>query len=671
MRIENDCIAVSFDPKSGGIVSLYDKRLSREYVAAPDRAILFRCMVPEKNKQYLHTDAAGAECTQEGTRVRVRSACNGIRAEASFVLENDALAAQLRLENAGDVPIEETIFPWLGGLGPQAGASLVWPVFWERRTDDLFGKRLGGDHRAWNGLTQQKVARYPSHMASAWCEFGNEEGGLALEGRHTDFSILDFHVAKHLDKTRDPIERTLSLATSHPRRILPGGSWVSPPVRISLHEGDWRATADAHREWLDTWILKPDRPAKFAEAIGWHFFFMKHQDGLELNTYADLPDMASAALAAGCPYLMVFGWQTGGHDNNYFYRYVPNEEWGGAEALRAGIQAARMRGVEILPFFNGTLANIEMEEHKAFGHRWEAKTREGHPYYAGDWARHNYDVPTRNRSLLHHEIAPCREQRAYFLETVKRIVQDYGFGNTQLDQISEKMFVDYDETHIETTPDRVYVDGLAELLPGVRRLVREANPEGVMVSECLNDFTGQWCDSSWDWNILLPFPDPILYTLPWLMASHELDACEYGEANTAFAYKMHFDMKIDGGDSPITKYPRFAEHVKQLAALRRRAADYCVHGDFRAGNGMIVEGGADLLATLFHNRQTRKTGIVVAECANRETEVTVYPSFTYSGNPFADSNRAPIKSLDTKPPWSFTIAPYEILVLCFDDASAV
>lgn len=671
MRLENQDIAVSFDPSTGGITSLYDKRLSREYVTAPQRALLFRCMVPQEDKACVHVDGADVTFSCEQDRLRICSVCSGIDAEATFVLEGDALRAHLRLTNTGSAIIEETIFPWIRGLGVLPDASVVWPVFWERRVDDPFGKGLGGDHRTWNGWTQQKVARYPAHMASAWCEFGNESGGLGLEGRHTDFSIMDFHVAKDLDKTREPIGRTLSLATSHPRRVCPGESWTSPEVRLGLHPGDWRRTADAHREWLETWIQKPDRPPKFAEAIGWHFFFMKHQDGLELNAYADLPDMATASLEAGCPYLMVFGWQTGGHDNNYFYRYVPNEDWGGAGALRKGVQAARELGVEILPFYNGTLANIELEEHRAFGRRWEAKTREGHPYYAGDWARHNYDVPTRNRSMLHHEIAPCREHRTYFLESVKRIVQEYGFGNTQLDQISEKMLVDYNESHIETTPDRVYVDGLAELLPAVRRLIRDVNPDGVMVSECLNEFTGQWCDSSWDWNILLPFPDPILYTLPWLMASHEIDACEYGDANRAFAYKMHFDMKIDGGDAPVTKYPKFAEHIRGLAALRKRTAAYYVYGDFRARNGVTGEDDSNTPVSVFCNRRERKTALVVAECAGKETTITLDPACAFGSMPFVDSNKTQMTNLSAKPPWSISLAPYEVIVICLDDAEAV
>jgi len=667
VRIENDCIAVELDTATGGFASLYDKRRDSEYVIAPDRALLFRLMMPDGELAHVHVDSADPEIAVCGATATLTYRLPGVAATVTLTLDGDAILAGLSLTNTGEANIEEIMFPMLRGIGPIPGGQIVAPNFWKRRYDDPFGKDLGGDHRTWNDWTQKFHSRYPAYMASAWLDYGDQNRGLAIEGRHTDFSMMDFFVHKVLEKERDPVRRTLDIAIVHPRRVKPGESHVSSPVRIVLHEGDWHAVADEHRTWLDTWIGKPDRPARFAESIGWHFFFMKHQDGLECHTYADLPKLARAALEAGCPYLLLFGWQTGGHDNNYFYRYVPNEDWGGADALRRAVGECRAMGVEIMPFFNGTLANIEMPEHKEFGHRWEARTRAGHPYYAGDWARHNFDAPSRNRAMLHTEVAFCAEHRKYFLETVKRIVQDYGFGNTQLDQMAEKMLVDYCEDHIVTTPDRVYVDGVNELLPGVRRIVREANPDGVMISEAINEFTGQWCDSSWDWTVLLPFPEPILYTLPWLMASHEIDALEFGETNHAFAYKMHLDMKIDGGDAPITKYPAFAEHVKGLAELRRRTADYSVHADFRDQENVKVQGPETAFVKVYHNKAARKTGIVVAETAGRSCRVALEIGWKARNGTIAiDTNRGDCASIRQAEVVEVELVPYEVRILCMD-----
>jgi len=669
VHIENDFVRIELDDDTGGFRSIYDKRLGREYIGAPYRALLFRLITPDGDRACEHLNATKVKISISDNVAEIRCTRAGIEAHATLTLDGPAITAQLRLVNNGTRVVEEVMFPWIRGIAPIAGASVVWPRFTQRRIEDLFGKGLGGDHRTWNEWTQKVVARYPEHLASAWCDFGTAEGGLGIEGRQQDFAILDFALHKVIEKTYDPVRRSLDIVTVAPHRVRPSETYTSPPVRIAIHPGDWHATADAHRTWLDGWIAKPDRPARFAEAIGWHFFFMKHQDGLELHTYADLPNMAASALEAGCPYLLVFGWQTGGHDNHYFYRYVPNEDWGGVEALREAIETCRAMGVEVIPFFNGTLANMMMPEHKAFGQAWEARTRAGHPYYAGDWARHNFDAPTRNRAMLHHEVCFCADQRTYFLESIDRIVRQYGFGNTQLDQISEKMLCCYDEAHGHGRPDRAPVEGLSELLPATRRIVREANPEGVMVSEAVNEFTGQWCDSSWDWNALLPFPEPILYTLPWLMTSHEIDALEFGEVNKAFAYKMHLDMKIDGGDAAITKYPAFAAHVRRNALLRQRLGAFYSSAAFRDQEGVRVVADADALVKVYTNGIARTAAIIVAETGGHEAAVRIAKDWRAAkGALTVDSNRETPTDIEDRDALDVALKPYEVRAFCIPEA---
>lgn len=667
IRLENDVLSVTLDPATGGFASIFDKRSGSEYIGAPDRALLFRLMVPEGEVAAEHLDSARPRVSVEGLTATLHYDLAGVRVVATLRLDGSALWASLTLTNHSRRTIEETMFPWVRGLAPMPGANLIGPAMFARRIRDPLGSGLDRDHRTWNDGGQKRVYRYPQHLATAWFEYGNEERGLALEGRHTDFSILDFFIHKVIEKDRDPVRRTLDLATVQPRRVQPGQTWTSAPVRIFVHQGDWHVVADVHREWLATWIRKPDRPTKFAEAIGWHFYFMKHQDGQVLNTYDDLPRMAEAALTAGCPYLLVFGWQTGGHDNHYLYRYVPNETWGGAERLHRKLQEVRQMGVEVVPFFNGTLANIEMPEHKKFGYKWEAKTRAGHPYYAGNWARHNFDAPTRNRDMLHVEICPCDDHRAWFRQTAHRIVGDYGFGNLQLDQISEKMFPCYHPRHRHPSPDRAYVDGLAELLPQTRAMVRAVNPEGVLIGEFINDFTAQWLDSSWSWR-QTDFPEPVLYSLPWAMISHEIDALEFDEVNRAFAYKLHLDLKIDGGDSPVTKYPRFAAHIKSLAALRRRVADYYVAGDFRDTEGIQLEGAPKVITKVFRNAPARKVAIVLAEHGGEPEEVILNIRWKPANRAISvESNLRAQERVTWTDHLRLQLQPHEVRVLCLDE----
>lgn len=678
MLLENDVLRIELDKQTGGFRSIHDKKLGQEWIAAPDRASLFRLIAPEGVRECLHVESEGASIEVEGQRATLTYRSGDIEAEAMLELDGRGLLATLRVKNGSNRNIEEILFPCVRGLAPVEDNAFIWPWLFGTKREDLFNPKsvpfslahMGGDHHTWNEWTQKADARYPEHLASAWCDYGNAQCGIGLEGRHKDFSILDFFAHKvaekdHAPQEDDPVRRTLDLMISQPRRVMPGETWETHPVRLFVHEGDWHVTADAHREWLETWVKKPDRPKKFAEAIGWHFYFMKHQDDLVLHTYDDLPGMAEAALEAGCEYLLLFGWQVGGHDNNYMYRYVPNEEWGGAENLKKNLEKIREMGVEAMPFYNGTLANTEMPEHKEFGHKWEAKTRTGHPYYAGDWARHNFDATTRNRAMLHYEIAPCKEHREYFVDTIRRMVEEYGFRTTQLDQIAEKMFVDYNEDHIKTTPDRVYVDGLGDILPRVREIIQKANPDGVMISEGLNDFTGQWCDSSWDWNLLITFPEPILYTLPWLMGSHETDALEYGDVNRAFAHKLHLDMKIDGGDAPISKYPKFAAHVKKNATLRKAAADYYVYGDYRDQENVAVETQEGVIVKTYLNRSANKLGVVVAEYGGTEASVHIKCDQKAKAAKSLSNNGAE-DTLSPAPEYDVKLQPYEVRVLCLD-----
>ena len=149
------------------------------------------------------------------------------------------------------------MFPSLRGLAQIPGSSIVQPSMFNRRVRDPFGPALGGDHHTWNEHTQKRVFRYPQHLGSAWCDYGNDRQGIALEGRHQDFSIMDFFVHLVVEKSRDPVRRTLDLCTVHPRRIRPGEEWSSPPVHIVVHQGDWHVVAARHRDWLRTWVRMP------------------------------------------------------------------------------------------------------------------------------------------------------------------------------------------------------------------------------------------------------------------------------------------------------------------------------------------------------------------------------------------------------------------------------
>ncbi len=407
----------------------------------------------------------------------------------------------------------------------------------------------------------------------------------------------------------------------------------------------------------------------FTDSVGWHYFFLKHQDGSNRFTYDDIPRMAEAALGAGCPYLLLFGWHAPGHDNHYCYQYVPNEEWGGAAALRGAIEKARAMGVNVIPFFNGTLANVNTPEHRAFGHRWEAHTRENAPYYAGDWAGFTVDVPSSSRGRMHHELCPVSEHRVYFLESLRRIVSEYGFGNIQLDQIAIKMMPCYNAEHGHNRPDRAFTDGIASLLHDTRTFLDNNHPGGMMLSECTNEFTGQWCDGAWTWDFF-ENPEPILYSCPWLLTSTAIDAMEFAETNRAFAHKIMLDLRIAGGDELISEYPAYAEHVRSLADLKRRTQKYYADASFRDREGIEevdTTGDGSVIARVFRNQTEKTASVAVAETSGSPVEVRIRLDDRCAGNIKRESSSGSSDPVTVQNGFvSFRLNAHEAVLLCID-----
>jgi len=325
-------------------------------------------------------------------------------------------------------------------------------------------------------------------------DYSNKECGLAIDVRCKTFEPQDFYVEGLVEKDFESStknRRALSLAWCFHPHIGPNEEWQSPNVIIKAHLGDWHVVADDHRKWVETWIVKPDVPEGFAKSLGWHFYFMKHQDGTVVNTYDDLPKMAKSSLAAGIPYIMIFGWQRVGHDNYYPFGYFPNDDWGGLEKLKKKIKEIKKMGCQPIPFFNCTLLDVQTEEFQSFAHRWPVKSRTGGYYFGGDWSRCNFDVPFRtpvwfnasSRSMLTLDLCPYGESISWILETARRIIIDYGFSSIQLDQIAHKFYCCYDPQHGHKKPQYAFPKGIATILKEIRKVLEEHNPEGVIIGE--------------------------------------------------------------------------------------------------------------------------------------------------------------------------------------------
>jgi len=111
MRLENEHVRVELDPNTGGFRSVYDKHRRHEYIAAPDRALLFRVMAPEPGMACGHVDAEACDVSVSGNTATIVCKQDGMDAVVTLELEGSAVLAHMRLTSRGPRTIEEIMFP--------------------------------------------------------------------------------------------------------------------------------------------------------------------------------------------------------------------------------------------------------------------------------------------------------------------------------------------------------------------------------------------------------------------------------------------------------------------------------------------------------------------------------------------------------------------------------
>ena len=687
MRLENDKLTVELNER-GALEGLTDRRLNRSYLPVKRFLNLFRLCVPSPqwDGRYADSNASQVNLSLEAeNRVvgtfREFTAADGAKLDiavtVTYILEERMLKLRYRVENQSGAAISQILFPMLSGFADGSkGMRMYAPEQAFLTEDRVWDPFAAGNknHKGWTRNNNRHDVRYPQLLSTAWLDYSDQAGGVSVEQRGEQFDICDFGVEHLIEKDRgDPEKniRALQIALQSSPNIQSGEAWESPEFVIYVHEGDWHSAAASHREWLRTVTKFPEVSGEFQNTLGWHFYFMKQQDGTVFHDYNDLPKMAKAALDAGIHYIMVFGWFQAGHDNAYPFGYYANPDWGGEEVLREKLAECEAMGCHVIPFFNGTLLDISRKEYEEIAKKWPAVGRTGEPYCGTDFSRTNYnlgfrnamlDTTDRNMTLLDICITAPEVQK-WWKDTVRRIVRQYGFHNLQLDQIAHKSYVCYDPGHHHEKPQFAYTKELEGLLGEIRKIVKEENPEGVMIGEGCSDLCGQYIDGFWNWNQLHNHPEILRYSAPWLNYSHEIDANEYDSANRCFAEKILMDLKIEGGDGCLADFPDFTNHLKELSQLKALLKDTYIDGEYRHLDGISrQEKRDDILLRSYENRALGKWCVIAANLTAKPTrtefELERLPqSAAVAGTKLGRASRSPSRQM------SFSLKPYEVLAV--------
>ncbi len=123
---------------------------------------------------------------------------------------------------------------------------------------------------------------------------------------------------------------------------------------LAPYSGSWHKAADIYREFLLKNIQLPQLHDSLKFFNGWERIIMRTQYGENLFTFEELPAIAKELKECGIDALFIFGWHSGGHDNDY-PNYTVSESLGGFDAFKNAISEVKKYGIKVNLYTNGQL----------------------------------------------------------------------------------------------------------------------------------------------------------------------------------------------------------------------------------------------------------------------------------------------------------------------------
>ena len=208
-------------------------------------------------------------------------------------------------------------------------------------------------------LFKREILHYPGKMATT-NSFILDGGECGLYfGSHDKTFQTTLHIAQANvpDATVDMMMVKLPFIKS--RQTFKCEDFILAP-----YSGTWHRGADIYKEFLHKNIELPQIPEPLKFFSGWERIIMRTQYGNNLFMFRDLPEIAAELKECHVDALLIFGWHSGGHDNDY-PNYTVSESLGGYDAFKTAISEVRKLGIKVNLYTNGQLIDRTSEFYRS------------------------------------------------------------------------------------------------------------------------------------------------------------------------------------------------------------------------------------------------------------------------------------------------------------------
>jgi hypothetical protein len=639
-RFDQGHLRLEIDDPTGSIVGISDTGSGRVHFAgdpgsSPAIARLFRVILPVERWSSHAADSWSSgppeiEATAGRLTLRYRDlrsprGGSGIAAEVEVSAGGESeVILRLRLaSHRRDGHLTDVLFPWLGAWQEGGGAPGTVTLGGVRSLPTAqFPVNRGMTFSRWH---QRQFFTYPMDLYAPWLDVSNGDGGVSVISYQRSARNLGAFLENLAGY--DP-GLALSVGLNHFLEIKDGGTWESPPIGISVHAGDWHATADRYTTWVDSWFRPPPTPEWARRSIGFQNVLFRGFDGTPVRPLASIPEVAAAGVDAGVPHLSVWDYVLLGEYGKL--DEVPDHGFalGDRETLQAGLAEARKLGARLSSLQNYRLVNPETRRFREEADAEICRRFNGSPFveeYCGSLA-HAMVITSHVGPMVH----PLDARIASVRERVLRLINqtlDLGFDSHFYDQPFET-WPSYHPGRGDDQPDGAHA-ATVSLLAEVRRLIASRSPDGIVIGEYCDVFASEAVDLWMSWYTDLDDLRRSLYSIPQTMQSWVVDS-DPAAATRAFAVGAQLCLTTRGGEGHLGEVPAFAAHVRRLADLRARSPRLW-RGRFRDATGLAVEADGPVVAGVFAS-PTGSAIVIGAPGARGRAKLEIDSGRLVSGN---------------------------------------
>ena len=596
INLENDLVRFGFDRATGCLAELFDKRTGRSHLTRLDGARLFRVVCPSATWRSRHADTqdcAPPEIVEgDGTlrmhypRVTTPEGDIDVEVTVDISLPADDTEARFSLEltNHGDDLVHEVRFPWIGGWESYGGRGSDQALAGCRSLDPhppegrTLSYNIGGaNRRDFHGM---EIAMLP------FFDLSGPDAGISYISYHRS-PILGGFTTENLEDGPDGNSYAFSWASIP--FVNPGETWRSPEVGISLHDGSWRTTADRYRDSMADWWHEPPAPERLKSAIGFQVVMLHTFEGRLNYRFREVPDIAETGLKYGVEDLSL--WDPIGaiyarpDDGGFWEQFDDSEP---LDHLREGIGEAVRMGTNVSTLVNYRLMRANSSIYREVGDHLVQRGLHGTPIVE-DWSNiSDTHGAHRTKYLTYDSRAICQRSAAFrrMAHEVTEQTMELGFTSLFIDQtfdLNPCFAPDHGHESPSDTPAAV-IEWVAE----AAAKVRETSPETYLVGENLDVFVAQHINVSWVWMWAALAPEVMRYVLPETVMCWIVDR-QPEVMNRAFAFGSFMALTTGELNGTLADVPELGEHVKRLAELRHRTAEFVAHGRFRDTIGLDTD----------------------------------------------------------------------------------